>query len=138
MTVIDGKELIVGRMASRVAKRALLGEEIDIVNCEKTVVTGRKQEVLNRYKKIKQRGTPKKGPFIHTSPEKFVKRKIRGMLPYKRERGKLALQRIRCHKGVPKHLEKQEMEKMESAHISKLKILKYMYIEDIAKHIGGK
>ena len=36
--IIDAKNLVLGRMATVVAKEALLGEKIDIINCEKAVV----------------------------------------------------------------------------------------------------
>ena len=34
MAVIDAEDMILGRLAAVVAKRALLGENIDIINCE--------------------------------------------------------------------------------------------------------
>ncbi|RLI06236.1 50S ribosomal protein L13, partial [Candidatus Bathyarchaeota archaeon] len=39
-SVIDASGLILGRMASIVAKRLLEGEQIEIVNAEKAVVSG--------------------------------------------------------------------------------------------------
>ena len=32
-TIIDGKDLVLGRLGSDIAKRLLLGESIKIVNC---------------------------------------------------------------------------------------------------------
>ena len=37
--IIDATELIVGRFATVAAKKALLGERIDIINCEKAIIT---------------------------------------------------------------------------------------------------
>ena len=45
-TVIDAKNLILGRMASIVAKRLLNGERIIIVNAEKAVISGKRLSIL--------------------------------------------------------------------------------------------
>ena len=39
-TIIDATDLVLGRMANQVAKRLLQGEEIQIVNAEKAIVSG--------------------------------------------------------------------------------------------------
>jgi len=39
VTVIDSENLLVGRLASMVAKRALAGEEIAVINAEKAVIS---------------------------------------------------------------------------------------------------
>lgn len=44
---------------------------------------------------------PKKGHFHHKAPSKIFFRKIRGMLPYKSERGAQALKRIQVYDGIP-------------------------------------
>ena len=54
--IIDANNLILGRMATFVAKQALLGEEISIVNCEKAIMTGNKQQILAKYKKKNEYG----------------------------------------------------------------------------------
>ena len=48
--IIDASNLIAGRIATVVAKKALLGETIDIVNSEKAIVTGSKTQVFARFK----------------------------------------------------------------------------------------
>ena len=57
MTVIDAKNLILGRMASTVAKRLLDGEEINIINAEKAIISGRKDTTFDRYKRYIDRGS---------------------------------------------------------------------------------
>jgi len=49
--IVDAKDLIVGRLATVVSKKALMGEKIDIVNCEKAIITGKKTEIYSRLKK---------------------------------------------------------------------------------------
>ena len=48
--IIDATNLLVGRLATVVAKKALLGGKIDIVNAEKAIISGPKRLVINKYK----------------------------------------------------------------------------------------
>lgn len=102
--VIDGKDTILGRLASFSAKQALLGKEVIIVNCAGVVLTGNKRMIIEEYKKTVYRGGHSlKGPFHNkTNPERFVKRAIRGMLSYKMGRGEKAFDKIRCYSETPK------------------------------------
>ena len=49
--IIDAKNLVLGRLASYSAKKALLGEDVIIVNSEKAVISGGRKEVVGRYKR---------------------------------------------------------------------------------------
>ncbi|MBS1267059.1 MAG: 50S ribosomal protein L13 [Candidatus Woesearchaeota archaeon] len=138
MVVIDAENMILGRLAGKAAKLALLGQRVDIVNCEKAVVTGNKNQILAKYKQRRARGIPTSGPFYRRSPDRIVRRTIRGMLPHRRKRGKNAYKRIRCYTGLPEELEKEKFTKIPNADISKLTKLKYITVEQISKSIGGK
>jgi large subunit ribosomal protein L13 len=105
--IIDGKNAIMGRLASYTAKQALKGEEVVIVNCDEIIITGNKKNIEKEFLERRGRvGSGQKGPKISRDSEKMVKRMIRGMLPDHREgRGKEALKRIKCYRGVPKEFE---------------------------------
>jgi large subunit ribosomal protein L13 len=133
MTVIDVTNSIVGRFATVVAKRALQGEKIDLVNCEKAVMTGDKVMVYRKYKELDKKGTPLKGPFLPKMPDRFVRRRIRGMLPYKQEKGKNAFKNIMCYIEIPENLKNEKIEKIESASITKSKTFKYVTIQELCK-----
>jgi len=45
MKVIDGKNAVMGRLASYAAKEALKGEDIAIVNCGEIIITGNKKSI---------------------------------------------------------------------------------------------
>jgi large subunit ribosomal protein L13 len=135
--LIDAKNLIVGRMATYVAKQALLGEKIDIINCEKAVMSGKKKFTFNKYLNLKDRGTHK-GPFLPKRPERFVRRAIRGMIPYKKERGRVAYQNIKCYLGVPEDFKDKKTEKIANAEVSKLPNLNYVSVLEICKRVGAK
>ena len=136
--IIDANNMILGRLGTFVAKKALLGEKIDIVNCENAVVTGDKYDIFGRYDKILHRGTPVKGPFTRKMPDRFVKRAIRGMLPYKKGRGREAFKNIKCYMGVPDELKDQKRDTIKDANVEKLPNFKYVTIKDVCKHIGAK
>ena len=134
--IINAENLIIGRLATYAAKQALLGEKIDIINCEKAIITGSKKDILNRYETRIKRGTPFKGPFISRTPERIVKRTIRGMLPYKKEKGKLAFKNIKCYINIPESLKDKEYKTLESANIKKIKNLKFITIGYLSKLLG--
>ncbi len=133
--IIDAKNMIIGRIATVAAKKALLGEKIDIINCENAVITGKKKFLLDNFKRKKEMGTFK-GPFLPRMPDRFLRRTIRGMLPYKQEKGIKAYKRITCYHGVPKEFEGKEITKIKGADISKLDNLNYLTVKEICKKLG--
>lgn len=136
--IIDANNLILGRLGTYAAKKALLGEKIDIVNCESCMITGDRKKILRHYNKLFKRGTPSKGPFFYKMPDRFVKRSIRGMLPYKKERGRTAFKNITCYIGVPENLMNRKFDTIKNANIDKVPNLKYIKIKEISIHRGAK
>lgn len=121
MKIIDGKGAVMGRLASYVAKEALQGEEISVVNCEEVLITGNKKSIEREFFEKRSRfGSSQKGPKHHKSSEKMVKRAIRGMLPDHREgRGRVAWKKIKCYNGIPKELEGKEITPFGKTHKGK-------------------
>ena len=136
--IIDATDLLLGRMASFAAKKSLLGENVDIVNCENAVISGNRRRILADYKQKRSRGIPAKGPFISRLPDRLVRRAIKGMLPYKKPRGRKAFTRIMCYMGVPDKFKDKKLETLKNCDITKLNNLKYIYIKEISKELGAK
>ena len=137
--IIDAKNLILGRLATVAAKKALLGEKIDVVNCEKAVVSGKSKQILQHYKwKISIGGTAQKGPYFPKKSEKFGKRTIRGMLPHKKYKGREVLKNIKCYYGIPKDFENKKLETIKEAHVGKIKNTKYLSVGHICNQLGGE
>jgi len=136
--IIDATDCILGRLASYAAKQSLLGEKIDIVNCEQAVISGSSKDVLENYKEELARGQPQQGPFLQRRPDKFIRLTIRGMLPYKQEKGLLAYKRIMCHIGIPDEFKGKKMEKVKGAEVLKLPNLKYIRLDRLCKALGWK
>ena len=136
-TVIDAEGLILGRMASIVAKRLLEGEKIEIVNAEGAVVSGKRRLVIKERKEFLEVGGRDRGPIHYRKPNTIIRRTIRGMLPYRKPRGRDAYGRLRVHIGVPRELEGVQAESIPVAHLERLKG-RYVTVGEIAKNIGWK
>jgi len=129
--VIDGNNATLGRLASYAAKQALLGKTLAIVNCEDTVVTGKATSVIGEYKDMRTKGgSSLKGPFFPRSPERIVKRTIRGMLSYKKGRGREAFKRIKCYNDTP-----DEFKEAKKFIAGKEKSIKKIKLKDLSKEI---
>lgn len=134
-TIIDATGLVLGRMATHAAKQALDGEEVHIVNAEKAIVTGSsKRAIQERYHFKRTVGTLRKGPFFPREPHKIVKRTCRGMLQYQKPAGRAAYKRIQAHIGVPKTLQGQDAQTVETA---RRDVRTYMTIAELSAALGA-
>ncbi|MFQ6094605.1 MAG: 50S ribosomal protein L13 [Candidatus Bathyarchaeia archaeon] len=133
--IIDANGLILGRMASIVAKRLLIGEKIIIVNAEKAVISGRRKNIIKNAKKFLEIGHPRKGPYHPRRPDLIVRRTIRGMLPRRKPKGQEAYKRLRVYIGVPEDLKQKRLETLPEIDSSKLRC-PYIKVLDLAKEIG--
>ena len=131
--ILDATNLIAGRLASAAAKNALLGHEVFIVNAEKAILSGTKKYVVGKYSAQAKRGEPFHGPFLPKTPDRLLKRIIRGMLPYKQAKGLQAFKRIKCYNGVPDGFKGKTFETIEKANIRKIQNLRYITINDICR-----
>jgi large subunit ribosomal protein L13 len=100
-TVVDVSGLVLGRAASAIAQRLLKGESIVVVNAEKSVVTGSRQNVLAFYTANRARGSKRTGPHYPRYPDRIFRRTVRGMVPHLKTRGKEAMERLDVYIGVP-------------------------------------
>ena len=133
--IIDAKGLILGRMASSVAKCLLQGESIIIVNSEKAVISGKRLQIVDEAKTFLEVGHPRKGPLHPRRPDRVVRRTIRGMLPYRKPKGKQAYKRLKVYLGAPKEFEGKETKTILEARAEKLKS-PYITVGELAKEIG--
>ncbi len=136
-TVIDGEGLILGRLSSMIAKRLLSGEQIELVNSEKIVVSGARKMLIAREKEFLGVGGHERGPVHYRQPHRMVRKTIRGMLPHRKAHGREAFRRLKVYIGVPEEheaAEKETFEKIQASRLSK----RYVTIGEIAKNIGWK
>ena len=133
--IIDATDTILGRMASLVAKKALSGEEVTIINAEKAVISGTHESVFMKYKFKIDVGDQIRGPFMSRMSDRLVRRVIRGMLPWHSARGRVAFRRVHVFIGNPENVKGAET--LKEISISRLKNLRYVYVEEISKHLGA-
>lgn len=118
VAVIDASGLILGRMASHVAKQLLKGEEVVVVNAERAVITGRKESLVEDFKTrlgTRTLGAQSKAPQHPRRPDTYVRRVVRGMLPWKTPKGKRAYGRLKVYIGVPQELSELESKTLPDA-----------------------
>jgi len=135
LTFIDAAGAVLGRLASELAKRLLKGEEITVVNAEKALVTGSKENLMFHYKEQRFIGSTRKGPFFPRMPDRILRRTVRGMLPFHRYKGRSAYKRLHVHIGVPRELGKVQAEK---AGVRSLKSPRNMSLGEISRLLGAK
>ena len=143
MKIIDGSGMVLGRLASHVAKESLKGEEIAIINCSEIVITGNRERIKKDFLEKRLRvGSSQKGPKHSRKTEKIVKRTIRGMLPnYREGRGREAWKRIKCYDKIPKELDGKEFIQLKKENKNKTKLTKKdidAKLFEVANELGHK
>ncbi len=135
--IIDATNLILGRLAVKVAKMALSGEEVVVVNCENAIISGKKKIVLLKFKTRELRAQPFKGPFRKRMPDRIVRFAIKGMLPHGRwseeSRGRMAFDRITCYLGVPHEYKDKKIETFPEINADSLKTQFYVKVGEISQ-----
>ena len=136
-TIINAEDSIIGRLASNIARRLLEGENIVIINAEKGLISGDPgflaQKYLKRYH-IKTKSNPLKGPFFPRKPDQILKRTIRGMLPFKKSKGKEAYKRLKVFCDLPHMFQDKPIEVLESTKRNNPKS-SYISLEELNKKI---
>ncbi|SDR07902.1 50S ribosomal protein L13 [Natronobacterium texcoconense] len=133
--VVDARDCILGRVASQVAQRALDGERVAIVNAEDAVITGSKEDVFQTYRKRLQLGSDS-GPYYPKRPDTIFKRSVRGMLPYKKPRGREALENVRVYVGNP-YEDEQEAEVLEDTSLDRLSNIRFVQLGEVSDQLGA-
>ncbi len=136
-TIIDAQGLILGRMASLVAKKLLNGETVFIVNARDAVISGKRRTLVQEAKEFLQVGHFRKGPLHPRRPDNIVKKVVRGMLPRKSPKGKEALKRLKVFIGTPQDLADKEKVKLVGVEASDLRC-PYIKVSELARAVGWK
>ncbi len=141
MVVVDASGLILGRMASRVAKMLLEGKKVVIVNAEKAVLSGEPKRVIDGYMRMFKvqtyRNPERQGIRRERSPQRIVKSAIKGMLPYRKPKGREALRRLKVYVGVPEEFERLEKVSFKEADAAKLET-KFITVGELARLMGWR
>ncbi|MCL2686948.1 MAG: 50S ribosomal protein L13 [Methanobrevibacter sp.] len=138
--IINGEGHILGRLASLTSKKLLEGEEIVVLNSEKIMLTGSKDWAYAKYKQRLDRASisnPRDmGPKYPRRPEEIFRRTVRGMLPIKKSKGRVAFKGLKAYVGVPKEFKKAEASTLPDAEYNDIK--KGIELGEISKLLGAK
>jgi large subunit ribosomal protein L13 len=140
--LIDAKDKIAGRLASTIAKLLLSGYKVYVYNVEKAIISGKRESIIKEFLRRRERGDPYKGPFYPKYPDEIFRRMVRGMLPYKKEKGRNALKNLKVFIGIPEEIKNINAKNLEDLKI-KLKSAEdlkceYITLEEISLAIGAK
>ncbi len=139
--VVDASNQIVGRMASKIAKLLLEGKKVIVVNAEKAVLSGDPHMVIDGYMRMFKvqtyRNPERQGIRRERSPQRIVKSAVKGMLPYRKPRGREAYRRLKVYVGVPEEFKERELTRFPEADASKLNS-KYILVGELAKLLGWR
>lgn len=145
--LLDARNKILGRFCSQVAKKALLGEQIVIINAKDAIISGTKSNIHEKYLSklnISTATNPRRGPFWPRRPDTFMRNVIKKMLPRKKLRGKEALKRIHIYiEDIPerfkhryKNLTPSEIINADKTRLSYYN--KFITLENLCLRIGWK
>jgi len=138
--IINGEDQILGRLASIVSKKLLEGGNIVIVNAEKIVISGSKEWAFKKYKQRIDRASisnPRRmGPKYPRRPDDIFRRTVRGMLPYKKAKGREAFRRLKVFVGIPQDFDEDKILKVPEADARGL--MRGIKLGEISKFLGSK
>ncbi len=121
MMIIDGEGCVLGRLASITSKNLLEGEEVVILNAR-----------VDRASISNPRDL---GPKYPRRPDDIFRRTVRGMLPFKKSKGKTAYKGLKAFVGVPAEYADAELDTVPEAEYKNLK--KGIELGEISKLLGA-
>lgn len=142
--LIDVKDKILGRACTQIAKKALLGKYIVVINAKDCVISGKKNQIQKKYLEklnIHTATNPRRGPFWPRRPDRFFRKIVRGMLPRNR-RGRDAFARVHVYiSDIPERFKNRYQNltplDIQNADVSRLQN-KFIHLETICTRIGWK
>ncbi len=138
--IINGEGHIMGRLASVVSKKLLEGEKVVVLNAEKIMITGSKEWTYAKYKQRVDRASisnPRDlGPKYPRRPEDIFRRTVRGMLPYRKSKGRKAYKNFKAFVGIPPEFKELELNQIPEAQFNNIK--KGIELGKISKLLGAK
>lgn len=136
--ILDAADLVLGRMASQIAKKLLDGKEVVVVNADKAVISGSKKSTLSEYDawtEVRSLVDPTQGPFHPKNPGDLLRRTVRGMLPIRKSKGREAFDRLSAYSGIPSQFEGEDMETFPKSNVNQLSTRRFIRLGELSKHL---
>ncbi len=137
--IVNAEGLVAGRLASKVAKAAINGEDVVIINAEKVVLVGKQTAIMPKFQQRVDAGVksnPHYGPKYDRIPSKMLRRMIKGMLPNKSRTAEKLLKQIYIYNSTTDKVDITKAITMEDIKCNEKH--DFMLLEDVAKALGGK
>lgn len=143
VVIVDCRGHLLGRIASVIAKELLSGQRVVAVRCEQLNISGPMHRNKIKFEAFLRKRTatnPKRGPIHFHAPSKILWRTIRGMIPHKTARGKVAMTRLKSFDGIPHPYDKMKrMVVPEALTVTRLAPgRKFTVLGDLAGRCGWK
>lgn len=138
--LVDASDHILGRVASIVAKQALGGRKVVVLNAEKAIIAGQRQKTIKAAMhglRTQTHGSQERAPTHPRRPDTYFRRVIRGMLPWKKPRGKAAFRNVKVFIGIPDEYSGKALQKLPEADGSKLRC-RHITVGELSAAIGGE
>ncbi|MFH0927323.1 MAG: 50S ribosomal protein L13 [Candidatus Micrarchaeota archaeon] len=139
MKIYDAKGAVVGRMAAKVAKDLLSGEEVHVLNAAQMIFSGSPKyhkEKLTINRSLTDKRNPENAEKFPRVPYMLFKKAVGGMLPKKSQRGRDALKRLRAYDAIPAEIDASKAEVYAPA--VKDSLQKSMTLGNLCKAFGYK
>ena len=149
--VIDAEGKTLGKVAALAASvlrgknkptytpHVACGDNVIIINAEKIMLTGNKDWAYAKYKQRVDRASisnPRDlGPKYPRRPDDIFRRTVRGMLPFKKSKGKTAFKGLKAFVGVPAEYADAELTAVPEAEYKNIK--KGIELGEISKLLGA-
>ncbi len=137
--IVDGKNLVAGRLASKVAKAIVKGEKVIVINAEDVIIRGNKESTLEKFYERTHaavHSNPHYGPKYDRVPSKILRRMIKGMLP----KGPRAVERyikmVTIYNSTPKLMPKDEVVTFKEMEFDGNK--NYITLKELGTLLGAK
>jgi large subunit ribosomal protein L13 len=137
--IIDGNNMVAGRLASKVAKEIKNNENIIVLNCEKIMIVGNNSAIMPKFQQrvdASVKSNPHYGPKYDRIPSKMFRRMVKGMLPNKSRTAERMIKQLETFNDIPEKYQGKEMTKFEGIEFSGKN--KGINLGEIAKKLGGK
>lgn len=138
--IIDGEGLVLGRLASVVSKKLLEGEQITVLNADKILISGTKEWAHQKYKQRIDRASisnPRRmGPKYPRRPDDIFRRTVRGMIPYKKSKGREAFKALKVYVGFPPEFQGAELSEIPETQPKH--IIKSIELGKVSQLLGSK
>lgn len=139
MMIVDAKDNVAGRLASKVAKAIINGERVTVINSQELVMVGNKKSILEKFTTRVDgavKSNPHYGPKYDRIPSKIFRRMVRNMLPTKKRAKERIIKQLRVFNTTAKGIDSKEaiiFEEIKFNHRNN-----YIKLKDVALLLGGR